>query len=79
MIPIHYYKTIIYNNNFNCNIFDEFKSYLEYRYGNWEVPNYDWDLFRDDGGIIKKSPAINIPLLQLTKMSNTRPLFIGVF
>jgi len=58
IIPINFYKNIIHNNEFNCNIFNEFKSYLEYRYGNWEVPNYDWDLFRDDGGIRKENPII---------------------
>ena len=56
IIPIKYYKKIIYNNNFCCNMFEEFNSYLEYRYGTWEIPNQDWDLFRDDGGIIKKTP-----------------------
>ena len=32
-------------------VLKEPEEYLEYRYGNWRVPNKDWVTIRDDGGI----------------------------
>lgn len=33
------------------------EEYLTYRYGNWRVPQRQWDFWEDDGGIRKLSPA----------------------
>jgi hypothetical protein len=56
IIPIKYYDNIIYNEKFSCYIFKDSKSYLKYRYGQWETPQKQWNLFNDDGGFIKERP-----------------------
>ena len=58
IIPYKYYNGITYSDRYSCKMFAEYKDYLKYRYGNWEIPSKEWNLFRDDGGIISKSPEI---------------------
>lgn len=32
------------------------ESYLEYRFGDWEVPIDDWNYIEDDGGLVQRHP-----------------------
>jgi len=56
IIPYKFYSNIIYYEKKDCYLFDDFQTYLKYRYGDWETPNKDWNLFLDDGGINKDRP-----------------------
>ena len=56
VIPYKYYENLIYNKEFLCYMFSNYKEYLKYRYKNWEIYVEEWDTFKDDGGIVYKTP-----------------------
>ena len=56
VIPYKYYKNIEYNYDLCCYMFRDKKEYLKYRYKNWKVCVKKWDTYKDDGGVVCKSP-----------------------
>jgi len=56
-IPIQYFKKIEYDTRLKAYIPSDWESYLEFRYGRWQVKKNDWIFYKDDQGINDKEPA----------------------
>jgi hypothetical protein len=58
-VPTHYFSETKYLNvNTECLVvpYDE-EAYLKLRYGEWRIPNSNWNFIKDDGALLKKIPA----------------------
>lgn len=44
-------------------------AYLEFRYGNWQIPNKNWSFWNDDGGLNKARPEelVDLPTKRRSK------------
>lgn len=51
-IPEEYYHGTVHGTFMNLRVLKAPEEYLTYRYGEWRVPNSNWNTLRDDGGII---------------------------
>jgi phosphorylcholine metabolism protein LicD len=56
-IPLSYFKKITCLDKLKIHIPEDWENYLEFRYGNWGIPNKDWVFINDDKGLIHKNPS----------------------
>ncbi len=56
-IPASFFKELTRDPKFNAAIPAQYRGYLAFRYGNWQVPSRIWDCTRDDPALKKEHPA----------------------
>jgi len=58
-IPRHYFEDVVSIELDGCRMLvpRESESYLEYRYGNWRVPQPGWNALADDPTLVRTPPA----------------------
>jgi len=68
-IPVNLVQPIIEFGNPGIHIPKNYEKYLEYRYGNWKVPNKHWSFWNDDGGLNKARPEelVDLPIKRRKK------------
>jgi phosphorylcholine metabolism protein LicD len=55
-IPVDLVQPTIEYGEFGVSIPKNYEAYLQYRYGNWRIPNRNWSFWSDDGGLSKSRP-----------------------
>lgn len=65
-IPLRFLEELDFSEEFYTYLPSEIDSFLKYRYGDWRIPEDDWDTWEDDGGIIDEDPD-NIPVIPVSK------------
>jgi len=56
-VPVNYFKETIFLKDLRIFVPKDWENYLEFRYGNWGIPNKDWVFINDDKGLIHKKPS----------------------
>jgi len=54
---VNYFKETIFLKDLRIFVPKDWENYLEFRYGNWGIPNKDWVFINDDKGLIHKKPS----------------------
>ena len=55
-VPQEFFRELIFLEA-DLSVPKAYHEYLQYRYGQWEVPQKEWDFYRQDGGIRRICPA----------------------
>lgn len=68
-IPVDLVQPTIEYGEFGVSIPKNYEAYLQYRYGNWRIPNRNWSFWNDDGGLNKARPEelVDLPTKRRSK------------
>ncbi len=62
-IPLKYMEKTKFLENTKIPIPLNWEQYLRFRFGNWKIPNTNWNYIHDDGGLENKEPvSLGIPV-----------------
>lgn len=68
-VPCRFFERVSYSKEFDIYIPEQWDEYLSFRYGDWKIPNSNWDFWKDDGALKQRPPDQMVDLYHKKSLS----------